>query len=245
MRLTSNPGRQAGILYFLMILLGGFSIVYVPSKLIVPGDATATAKNILASETIYRLSVVTGLISAVVFMFLARALYRLLKDVSKAHASLMVTLVMVSVAIGFALTVNDVAAVTVLRGTDFLSGFDQPQREAFSMLFLHLSSQGMLVAQIFWGLWLFPFGVLVMRSGFLPRILGVLLIVNGIALLVASLTGLLLPPYARAVNRIVFVAELGEIWMMLWLLIRGATPRYAAEITHGTVAATTPYKRDA
>jgi hypothetical protein len=240
MRLTSDPGRQAGILYFFMILLGAFSILYVPSKLVVPEDATATAKNILASETIYRLSVVAGLISAVVFVFLARALYRLLKDVSKAHASLMVTLVMVSVAIGFALTVNDVAAVTVLRGTDFLSGFDQAQRETFAMLFLHLSSQGMLVAQIFWGLWLFPFGVLVMRSGFLPRILGVLLIVNGIALLVASLTGLLLPTYAGAVNRIVFVAELGEMWMMLWLLIRGANPRYAADVTHGAAAATTP-----
>ncbi len=236
MRVTDNPGRAAGLLYLLMILLGAFSLLYVPSKLLVPGDATATAHNILASEGLYRLSIVSGLISAVVFLFLARALYRLLNHVSKPHASLMVTLVMVSVAIGFALTVNDVAALAVLRGTDFLAVFNQAQREALAMLFLHLSSQGMLVAQIFWGLWLFPFGVLVMRSGFLPRILGILLIFNGVAHVVASLTGLLLPEYASVVNRIAFIPELGEFWMMLWLLIKGAKGRQISEAAPGLVA---------
>ncbi len=210
------------MLYLLMALLGAFSLLYVPPKLIVPGNASATASNILASEMLYRLSIVSGLISAVVFMFLVRALHRLLNDVSKAHASLMVTLVMVSVAIGFALTVNDVAALAVLRGTDFLAVFSQPQRDALAMLFLRIGSQGSLVNQIFWGLWLFPFGVLVMRSRFLPRILGFLLIVNGVALVVASLTGLLLPAYASFVDRIAFVPELGEVWMILWLLIKGA-----------------------
>jgi len=236
MRVTDNPGRAAGLLYLLLVVLGAFSILYVPSKLIVPGDATATANNILASEGLYRLSIVSGLISAVVFLFLARALYRLLHPVSKPLASLMVTLVMISVAIGFALTMNDVAVLTVLRGTDFLAVFSQAQREGLAMLFLHLGTQGMLVSQLFWGLWLFPFGVLVMRSGFLPRILGILLVVNGVAYVVASLTGLLLPAYADLVGRIALVPELGEIWMMLWLLIKGARVRPAAEISPGRVA---------
>jgi len=227
MRVT-NPGRAAGLLYLTMILFGAFSLVYVPTKLIVSENATATASNILTSELLYRLSIVSGLIAAVAFMFLARALYGLLNEVNKAHASLMVTLVMISVAIGFALTVNDLAALVVLRGADFLAVFTQSQREALAMLFLRLGSQGSLVAQIFWGLWLFPFGVLVMRSGFLPRILGVLLIINGAAYVVASLTGLLLPTYASVVNRIAFIPELGEVWIMLWLLIKGAKVRPSA-----------------
>jgi hypothetical protein len=222
MRVTGDPGRAAGLLYLTMMVLGAFSLLYVPSKLIVPENATATATNILASEMLYRLSIVSGLMAAVVFIFLARALYRLLNEVSKAHASLMVTLVVISVAIGFALTVNDVAALVVLRGSDLLAVFTQPQREALAMLFLRLSSQGVLVAQIFWGLWLFPFGLLVMRSGFLPRILGVLLVINGVAYVVSSLTGLLLPAYVAAVSRIAFIPQLGEVWIMLWLLIKGA-----------------------
>jgi uncharacterized protein DUF4386 len=240
MRVINNPGRAAGLLYLLLSLLGAFSILYVPSKLIVPGDATTTANNILASEGLYRLSIVSGLASAVVFLFLVRALYRLLHPVSRPLASLMVTLVMVSVAIGFALTVNDLAALAVLRGADFLAVFSQAQREALAMFFLHLSSQAMLVSQIFWGLWLFPFGVLVMRSGILPRILGILLIVNGVAYVVASLTGLLLPEYAGAVNRVAFIFELGEVWMMLWLLIRGARVPQVPEAAPGLVAPASP-----
>lgn len=236
MRLTDDPGRAAGLLYLLMVVLGAFSILYVPSTLVVPGDATATANNILASEGLYRLSIVSGLLSAVVFLFLARALYRLLHPVGKPLASLMVTLVMISVAIGFALTMNDLAVLSVLRGTDFLGVFSQAQREAFAMLFLHLGTQGMIVSQLFWGLWLFPFGVLVMRSGFLPRILGILLVVNGVAYVVAGLTGLLLPAYADLVGRIALIPELGEIWMMLWLLIRGANVRRTPEVAPGPIA---------
>jgi hypothetical protein len=228
------------LLYLLMIVLGAFSLLYVPSKLIVPGNATATANNILASETLYRLSVVSGLISSIVFMFLARSLYRLLNEVSKSYASLMVTLVMVSVAIGFALTVNDLAALAVLRDTEAPAAFSQPQREALALLFLSLSSQGMLMSQIFWGLWLFPFGILVMRSGFLPRILGVLLILNGTAYVVASLTGLLVPDYSSLLSPIVFILGLGEIWMMLWLVIKGVQVSQRSEIAPHVVAQTSP-----
>jgi Domain of unknown function (DUF4386) len=227
MRVT-NPGRAAGLLYLALAVLGAFSLLYVPSKLIVPDNPSATASNILASEMLYRLSIVSGLMSAVVFIFLARALYRLFHEVSRAHASLMVTLVMISVAIGFALTVNDIAALMVLRAADLLSVFTQSQREALALLFLRLGGEGVLVAQIFWGLWLFPFGVLVVRSGFLPSILGVLLIINGAAYIVSSLTGLLLPAYADLVNRVTLIPMLGEIWIMLWLLIKGATVRIPA-----------------
>ena len=219
---TIRTARVAGLLYVLMGLPAPFSLIYIPRTLIVPGNATATANNILAHEMLFRVGIVSVLISSVAFILLAMALYRLLSGVNKTHASLMVSLVLVSVAIAFLNEVNNIAALTLARGADFLSVFDKPQRDALAMLFLGLHRQGLAVDEIFWGLWLFPFGVLVMRSGFLPRILGLLLIVNCFAYVAASLTSLLLLSYAGVVSRAILPALLGELWIMLWLLIKGA-----------------------
>jgi len=219
---TNNTARVAGLLYVLTGITGAFSLMYVPQTLIVPGNATATANNILASEMLFRIGIVSGLVSGTAFIFLVRALYRLLNEVSKTHASLMVTLVLVSVAIGCLNEVNNIAALTLFRGADFLAVFDKPQRDALAMLFLRLHAQGNFINEIFWGLWLFPFGVLVMRSRFLPRILGVLLIVNCFAYVAISLTWLLLPAYGNVAFRASMPALLGELWILLWLLIKGA-----------------------
>jgi len=219
---TNNTARVAGVLYVLMGVTAPFTLIYIPRKLIVPGNASATASNILASEMLFRIGIVAALISSVAFVFLVMTLYRLLSGVSKTHASVMVMLVLVSVAIGFVNEVNNIAALIVFRGADFLSAFGKPQLDALGMLFLRLRGQGLVVNEIFWGLWLFPFGMLVMRSGFLPRILGVLLIVNGFAYLAASLTSLVLPAYAGVVSRFALIAETGELWIGLWLLIKGA-----------------------
>src|SRR5690606_29979393 len=124
------------------------------------------------------------------FVFLAWTLYRLLEGVNKRHASVMVSLVLVSVAIGFLNQLHNITALTLFRGDDFLSGFDKSQRDALGMLFLEINRLGNLVHQIFWGLWLFPFGLLVMKARFLPRILGILLIVNAVAYVFASITWL-------------------------------------------------------
>jgi Domain of unknown function (DUF4386) len=219
---TDKAARVAGVLYLVMGLPAVFSLIYVPGKLIVPGNATATAHNILASEMLFRVGIVAELVNAVGFMFVVRALYRLLNGVDQRYASLMVTLFLLSVPISFLNVLNEIAALTLFRGADFLSVFGQQQREALGMLFLRLHGQGINLAAIFWGLWLFPFGVLVMRSGFLPRILGVLLIINCFAYPVVSLTSWLLPSYLQVVDRFATIAELGELWIMLWLLIKGA-----------------------
>jgi hypothetical protein len=205
-----------------MAVTAPFSLIYIPRALIVQGNATATANNILAHETLFRLGIVADLITAVIFILLGMGLYRLLSGVNKTHASLMVVLVLVSATIGFMNVLNNIAALTLFRGADFLAVFDKPQRDAVAMLFLGLHGQGLVINEIFWGLWLFPFGVLVMRSGFLPRILGVLLIVNCFAYLAASLTSLLLPDYASVVSRAILPALTGELWIALWLLIKGA-----------------------
>jgi len=221
---STNPGRFAGLLYVLMSIFGFFAMAYVPSKLIVHGNAAATANNIAAFETLFRLGIASQLIGQAGFIFVALALYELLKGVNRRQASLMVTLIVVSIPIAFLNEVNSFAALVLVRGADFLSGFDKPQRDALAMLFLNLHGRGLVVAELFWGLWLFPLGLLVYKSRFLPRFLGVWLALAGFAWVVLCLTGVLCPQYADRVNSYSQPAVLGEIAFMLWLLIKGAKP---------------------
>ena len=221
MRSTKNPGRFAGLLYVLTSIVGFFAMGYVPSKLIVHGNAAATASNIAASETLFRLGIAAVLIGQTTFIFVALALYDLLKGVSRRHASLMVILIVVSIPIALVNELNSVAALVLVRGE---SVFEKPQRDALAMLFLNLHHHGFVVAEIFWGLWLFPLGLLVYRSRFLPRFLGVWLALAGIAWVILSLTGTLLPQYQNKVDTYCQPAFIGEIVFMLWLAIKGAQP---------------------
>jgi hypothetical protein len=221
---TRNPGRFAGLLYLLTSIVGFFAMGYVPDKLIVHGNAAATADKISASETLFRLGIAGELIGMVGFIFVALALYDLLKGVNRRHAALMFILIVVSIPIAFVNELNSFAALALVRGADFLSVFEKPQQEALAMLFLNLHGRGLVVAEMFWGLWLFPLGVLVYRSRFLPRFLGVWLGLAGFAWVILSLTGILLPQYADKVNTYSQPAVLGEIAFMLWLLIKGAKP---------------------
>jgi hypothetical protein len=220
---TKKTARIAGLLYLVNGVTGFFSIVYIPGKLIVSENAARTANNILASERLYRLGVVSELICAAEFVFLLWVLYQLLGAVNRTYASLMVILGLLQIPIMFGNVLNEIAALSLLRGADFLSVFDQAQRQALAMQFLNLHEEGFVVAGIFWGLWLFPFGILLFRSGFLPRILGVLLIAACFGYLADSLTSLLLPSYQHVVGQIADVPlTLGEPAVILWLLIRGA-----------------------
>ena len=217
-----KTARIAGALYFLACIPAPFSLLYIPRALIVPGNATATASKILASESMFRLGIAGELVSSVAFIFVVLALYRLFQGVDKRQASLMVTLFVVSVPISFLNALNNIAALILLRGADFLSVFTRPQLDALAMVFLRLHGNGLILASIFWGLWLVPFGILVYRSGFLPRILGVLLIINCFAYVIPSFTTVLLPQYRDIVSRIALPFLLGELAIALWLVIRGA-----------------------
>jgi Domain of unknown function (DUF4386) len=225
MMATKHTARLAGVLYLVNGVTGFFGIIYVPSRLVVSGNVAATSNNILASERLFRAGIVSELICATEFIFLVWVLYRLLGGVNKTHASLMVMLGLAFVPIMCVNVLNEIGALTLLRGADFLSVFDRSQREALAMLFLDLHRYGYVVGWIF-GLWLFPLGVLVFRSGFLPRILGVLLIAAGFGYLADSLTPLLLPGYENMVSRLADIPlTLGEPAMILWLVIRGAKDR--------------------
>ena len=224
MNSTRNPGRFAGLLYVLTSIVGFFAMGYVPGKVIVHGNAAATAGNIVAHETLFRLGIAGSVIGQAAFIFVALALYDLLKGVNRRHASLMVLLIVVSIPIAILNEVNSIAALVLVRGADFLSIVEKPQREAFAMLFLNLHHHGIVVAEIFWGLWLFPLALLVYRSRFLPRFLGVWLAFAGVAWVILSLTGILLPQYQGKVDSYSQPAMFGEIAFMLWLLIKGARP---------------------
>jgi Domain of unknown function (DUF4386) len=219
---TDKAARVAGAVYLSLVLTGPFSLIYIPTKLIVRGNATATANNILTHETLFRLGIVADLFTSVIFICLGMALYRLLSSVNKTWARLMIGFVLVSGAVAFLNALNNVAALILFRGADFLNAFEKPQRDALGMLFLRLHSNGNFINEIFWGLWLFPFGLLVFRSGFLPRFLGIWLMLNCFAYLVLSLTALLFPPYYDAAFRIAQPVLFGELAIMLWLLIKGA-----------------------
>jgi len=228
MSFTKDPGRLAGLLYLLASIPGFFALLYVPSKIFVHGNATATANNIAAHEMLFRLGIAADLFGQALFIFVALALYYLLKGVNPRHALLMLTLILVAIPIAFVNELNSIAALVLARGADFLSVFDKPQRDALARLFLDLRGGGFDVAGIFWGLWLFPLGLLVYRSGFLPRILGVLLMIACWAYLANSFTSLVLPRYEAMVNRWISPLQLAEMVFMLWLLIKGARPRAMA-----------------
>lgn len=218
---TKKQARVAGLLYLLASLPGAFSLLYVPSRFIVSGDAASTAHKIVGSEFLFRLGILSELTGFIGFIFVVRALYRLLVGVSKAHASLMVTLMLISIPISLVNVLNETAALTLIRGADFLSVFDKPQRDALAMLFLHLHFDGFLVAQIFWGLWLIPFGVLVYKSGFLPRILGVLLIFACFGYLANTLVGFGVLPSDLA-SWVAGQLTIGELPIIVWLVTVGA-----------------------
>src|SRR6185369_5951737 len=219
---TDKAARVAGAVYSSMVITAPFSLIYVPNKLIVRGDATATAANILAHETLFRLSIFADLIGHVIFICLAIALYRLLSNVNRNWALLLVGFVLVSAAVGFLNTLNNIAALILFRGGDFLTVFDTAQLNALGMLFVRLHSQGIFIDELFWGVWLFPFGLLVYRSGFLPRFIGVWLMINCFGYVTLSIIALFAPDYYAAAFKWAQPLLFGELAIMLWLLIRGA-----------------------
>src|SRR5262249_41557360 len=154
---------------------------------------------IMAHEMLFRLGILGILVSGIAFLVLALALYRLFSGVNKAQASLLVIFVAVSVAISYLVELNQIGALILLRGGDFLAVFAKAQREAVAFLFIKPHGQGITINEMFWGLWLIPFGWLVIKSRFLPRILGAWLIVNGLAYMAISFAGLLFPPYGAVI----------------------------------------------
>ena len=208
--------RVAGLLYLLANLFAPFALIYLPSRLIVGGDAAATANNIMASESLFRFGIVSNLFNSIANIFLVLALYQLLKVVSKNSASLMVIFSLAAVPIAMLNELTQLAVLQLLSGADHLEVFTTEQLQALAYLFLRLHGQGLNIAQIFWGLWLFPMGYLVFKSGFLPKILGILLMIGCFGYVIQSFAAFL----GYNVS-IIFLTSWGELLFLMWLLIKG------------------------
>ena len=217
-----RQARTAGLLYLLMGIIAPIGLVIVPRSLLVAGDAAATAEKVRASLWLLRLGIATDLVHQALAVFLVLQLYRLFKPVSELLAQQMLILgALVSVPIVFLNTVNQMAALTLARGPAFLSVFDRGQSDALAYLFLRLHSQGINVASIFWGLWLIPFGLLVVRSGWIPRVFGYLLLAAGTAYVVDAFVTILLPTIAPYVDGPAMLLEVGELPIVFWLAFKG------------------------
>jgi len=214
-----NPkkiARIAGILYLAMVPLGFFGM-YGHSNLVVPGNAVATVSNIMASESLYILSIMSALIVQIVNIFLVLVLYKLLKPVNRNHALLMVIFFLVSVPITMLNELNQFAALLLLSGADYLTVFKVDQLNALVLFFLDLHEHGIHISGIFWGLWLLPMGYLVFRSRFLPRFIGIFLIIAFLGYVLDSIRFFFFP----SIGPIALYTFWGELFLLLWLLIKG------------------------
>lgn len=223
----SKNARVAGLLYILSSLFGMVRLIYVPNVLFVHGNAAATASNIAGHELLFRFGIVSYLLCNALWIFVMLALYQLFKGVDQALAVLMVILSLMVTPISFVNIANDIAALLFARGADFLSVFDKAQREALVMLFLNLHHQLDLAWELL-GVSFIPFGLLVYRSRFLPRILGVWLMIASFAYMALSLTGLLFPGYEDKVIRFAQPVLFAEVALMLWLAIMGVREKRLA-----------------
>ena len=228
---NKKTARLAGLLYLVSSIPGAFALLYVPGKIVVRGDAAATAERIRASGTLFRMGIGAELLGMTLFIFVALVLYRLFKPVSEGPALWMLVLILLSIPISFLNVVSEIAALNLAGGAggpNYLSALDAHQRDALAYLCLRLHGQGYVVAQIFWGLWLFPFAICVIRSGFIPRILGTLLMIAGCGYLGSSISELVFPQYADAIGRVTRILTLAELPIIFWLSIWGARPQRVA-----------------
>ncbi len=216
-----NTARLAGLLYLILVITGVYGIMYIPSQIIVPGDSVSTAKNIISNELLFRTGFLNDIISNTIFLFLALVLYRLFKQVNENQAKLMFALVIVQIPCVFIMETFNITSLMILKG-EILKTLELSQRQDFAMLFLKINDYGTLPLEMFWGLWLIPFGLLVYKSEFIPRIFGILLVIAGIAYMIDSTIGILFPDYSSFVKYpTLLLVAIGEISITLWLLIKG------------------------
>jgi hypothetical protein len=214
---ANKIARTAGFLYLLLAPVAFFGLDYIPS-LTVPGNAVATVNDIMAQPLLFRLSILSALMTPLVTAAVAIFLYKLFKSINKNQAALMVIFALAALPIAMLNELNHFAVLLLLNGAGYLKVFSVDQLYSHVMFFLDISHYGVHIAAIFWGLWLLPLGYLVFKSGFLPKILGVLLIIAGFGYMIDSGALFLLPNLNIEVGQFTFI---GELLFLLWLLIKG------------------------
>lgn len=217
-----SRGRRVGLLYLLACLPAPFALLYVPKRIFVAGDATATADRIRVSATMLRTAVAVEFWNCILLIFVAFALYRLFRDVDRKLAALTAVLMWVAVPIQLLNLVFAIAPLMLTTGATYLQAFSKEQVDALAYLFYRLHGRGLEVAQVFWGLWLFPWGLLAIRSGFIPKWIGAAELVAGFGYVFASALAITAPPLAEVVGPFAVALGAGELPMGIWLLVWGA-----------------------
>ena len=225
MNASKKTARLAGLLWLLSTATGGFGLISIRSNVLVPGDAAATAGNIIASEFLFRAAIVSGLFSQIFLFFLGLTLFHWFKKVNQRLATVLLASVIVSVAIAVVNTLNHFGALLILSGADFLDVFNIEQRNAMAFIFLRLANgagQGLL--EIFWAPYYFSFGLLIIRTRYLPKIFAILLMIMGVGFALNVFQKFLFPQFYPALftQLAMFGGALGGIPTMLWLMIKGA-----------------------
>ena len=230
---TKRLARIAGFLYLLNGIFSGFSFGYVLTKVYIPGQAAITAANVVANAGLVRAGIVADLFQGTEWVFLAMALYLLLRHVQENAARAMVVLVAVGAAIVCLNDVFEYVAVRVATDGAYAAAFGTAGSSALVLLLLDLQHYGFLIAQIFFGLWLVPLGYLAYKSAMFPKVLGIMLIVGGACYLVGMLAVFLVPDSGEKINTLVTIpSAIAEISMLGYLLVQGVkTPRPAVRIT--------------
>jgi hypothetical protein len=216
-----KTARLAGFLYLIWVITGLTGLMYISPKIFVPGDIIATAKNILNNEFLFRTSIINDLISITVCVFLVLTLYRLLKQVNEHQARQMVAFLFATIPVVFIMEAFNITALMILKG-EILKTFELSQGQDIAMVFLKINDYCAFALELFWGLWLIPLGQLIYKSKFMPSVLGIFLILNGVAYIIPGILSLLLPDYRTIISQIAMPFWiLGEISITLWLLIKG------------------------
>jgi hypothetical protein len=214
-------GRRAGLLYLLQCLPAPFALLFVPGRIFVAGDIAATADRVRENAMLLRASIVTEIVICIITIFSAIAIYRLLREVEPYLAVVTAALMWISLPIQLLNLVNHMAPLVLTSGS-FLSAFSREQVNGLIYLFVRLHAKGLEIAQIFWGLWLIPWGLAAVRSGFMPRWIGVALMVAGTGYVLNSAVSIMLPSLAPALSNYLLALGAGEIPNMVWLLGWGA-----------------------
>lgn len=219
--LSRNDGRLAGAIYLLLALTAAFSLAYMPSQVFLKGDVQGTVRNLVAKESLFRWSILSEIISQVLFIFLVLQLARIFRLTDSRLTRHMVALVMVSVPIAILLELFHVGALMIAKG-EWLPSLAVAERSEMSYMMLRLRGEGIGLVEVFWGLWLIPFGLLVIRSGMLPAIIGYLLIIGGLAYVIEFSTGLVNEGLHEMVQKVTaMLYALAELSTIVWLLVFG------------------------
>lgn len=217
-----RTARTAGLIYLFIVVTGIFGIMYVPMQLIDSGNLSFTMRTILKHEILFRAGIMSNLICQTLFVFLVLQLYKLFQNVNKHLSRTMFALVIVGVPIAFLIIFNQLFALLLLKA-EFMKSFKPAQLQSLTMAFLKMYNYGNVVIGIFWGLWLIPFGQLVYKSGFIPKIFGILLVIGGSAYVVDAFTFVMFPDYHYSITGTIvgLTSSVAEIAIVLWLLIKG------------------------